>query len=206
MNKKQKFFIENVTMETVLFDIKSIKGDLIKGGKTKSYIFSYREFIKYFRDLNIIIKHNVVIGINFSYGWMPRIFEFKSEIDNEIIEILNKAKQGKSLNENELKKLRSCFNNSCVGMSKLLHFINPNVFAIWDSHIYSYLTKKSKKLSSKTDVKEYLEYLNLCKEITEKKKYSEIHKLIVDNVGYDMTKYRTFELAIFLISKNKKVR
>ena len=51
-----------------------------------------------------------------------------------------------------LEKLKRMTNNSVVGMSKVLHFVNPEVFPIYDSNIGSL----SKNFS---DVKNYVKYV-----------------------------------------------
>lgn len=59
----------------------------------QSYDISYPEFLKYFNNIKTINKHNLIIGINFTYGWMPTIFDFRSNNFDEAINILNNAKQ-----------------------------------------------------------------------------------------------------------------
>ena len=56
--------------------------------------------------------------------------------------LLNKAKSGNLLNSEELEIVKKCVNNSLVGTSKLLHFINPSIYAIWDSKIFRNITEK----------------------------------------------------------------
>ena len=47
--------------------------------KRQSDYLSYPDFLKYFSDLKTITRHNLTIGINFTYGWMPTIFDFRSD-------------------------------------------------------------------------------------------------------------------------------
>jgi hypothetical protein len=61
----------------------------------QTYYVSYPVFLKYFSDIkDDITKHNLIIGINFTYGWMPTIFDFRSDNFDEAIKILNNAKKG----------------------------------------------------------------------------------------------------------------
>jgi hypothetical protein len=66
-------------MEKIDITIEKIKGDSMKVNikKDDNYLFSYPHFLKYFQD-NPISKHSLIIGINFTYGWMPTIFNFQS--------------------------------------------------------------------------------------------------------------------------------
>ncbi|HRL70351.1 MAG TPA: hypothetical protein PLT79_01470, partial [Flavobacterium sp.] len=41
-----------------------------------------------------------------------------------------------------LEIVKKCINNSLVRISKLLHFINPSIYAIWVSRIFRYITRK----------------------------------------------------------------
>ena len=163
---------------------------------------SYPQFLKYFNDLDFITDHHLIIGINFSYGWMPTIFKFRSEnIEGNIkeaVKILNKTKQGEIPSSEELKLLKSLFNNSLVGTSKLLHFINPKKIAIWDSRVYRYITNQEEPYENRIgDCETFLEYLDFCKLITQQDLYNGIHMHIEKLVGYTMTKCRTVELIMY---------
>jgi hypothetical protein len=172
-----------------------------------SYYISYSEFLKYFSDLKTITKHNLVIGINFTYGWMPTIFDFRSNKLEEATEILNSAKQGQIPSVGELNTLKECFNNSLVGASKLLHFINPTKFAIWDSRVYRYLTNQEPHSYRLDNYNSYLNFLKFCNFISNEKGFEVIHNSLISKVGYSMTPFRTTELIMYFnggSQKNKK--
>lgn len=194
-NKEEmlKIYKENISINKILIDERTI--DIPKG---RSDFISYLEFIKYFSDLKTITKHNVIIGINFTYGWMPTIFDFRSNDIELVTNILNKAKFGQILKENELEILKKCFNNSLVGTSKLLHFINPNIFAIWDSRVFRYLTNQKPHSYRLDNCKSYLDYLEFLKYLTDQPDYIKIHNSIIKKIGYEMTKFRTVELIMYL--------
>ena len=90
-----------------------------------SYIKTYPEFIQYFKNISNISKHDLVISSHFVYGWMPTIIELKFQDMEVVLNSLNKAKNGAMLTVGELELLKKTINNSLVGLSKLLHFINP---------------------------------------------------------------------------------
>ncbi|NIJ55018.1 hypothetical protein FHS68_004205 [Dyadobacter arcticus] len=75
---------------------------------------------------------------------MPTIFDFRSDNFEEVLEILNRAKSGADLKVSELAALKACFNNSLVGTSKILHFVNPEKFAIRGSKVCNYVLQKEK--------------------------------------------------------------
>lgn len=166
--------------------------------KRQSDYISYPEFLKYFSDLKTITRHNLTIGINFTYGWMPTIFDFRSNNFDEVIEILNEAKKGNNLDVDNLVLLKGLLNNSLVGTTKLLHFINPDNFAIWDSRVYRYLTNKEPYDNRIGNCNTYLDYLAFCDYLTKQPEFDSLKKNIENQVGYTMTAFRVAELVMYL--------
>jgi len=185
-------FKSKITSNEFLLDCKNFKAI------EQTYNVSYLEFIQYFKKINTITKHNVIIGINFTYGWMPTIFDFRSKNFDESIEILNNAKNGTIPTAHQLETLKRLFNNSLVGTTKLLHFINPKVFAIWDSRVYRYLTKNEPYSYRIGNSETYLSFLYFINDLTQLKQYDEIHKSICAKLGYQITKLRSAELIMYL--------
>lgn len=133
--------LHNITIEKLIAEAENF--DI----ENKSDLVSYPEFIKYFSSINKINKHNLIIGINFTYGWMPTIFDFKTnEIYKNIdlaVEILNRAKNGSNLKINDYEHLKRLLNNSLVGTTKLLHFINPEKLQFGIVVFFGFYTKKN---------------------------------------------------------------
>ena len=182
---------------SVPFDKFNKDGMKFRASENKAYYTSYIDFIEYFKNTTEITKHNLIIGISFAYSWMPTIFDFRSDSFDEALPILNRAKLGNIPSNSELETLKGLFNNSLVGTSKLLHFINPEKFAIWDSKVYFYLTKNVAHNNRIGNCKSYLCYLEFCKELTQRKEYDEVHELICKQVDYPMSRLRTAELIMF---------
>ena len=167
--------------------------------KDKSDHISYPVFLEYFRKLKKITKSDLIIGINFAYGWMPTMFKFKNDKLNRIVELLNKARNGAAvLSLEELKMMKSCLNNSIVGSSKLLHFVNPELYPIWDSRVYDYLTEKKSYPNECNRCNFYFDFINFCRDITkDAKKFASIKSLIESKVGYKITAIRAAELIMY---------
>jgi hypothetical protein len=166
----------------------------------RSDFVSYPEFLKYFSDLELITRHNLTIGINFVYAWMPTIFDFRSDNYDEVVDILNRAKNGKNpISEDELILLKGLFNNSLVGSTKLLHFINPEKYAIWDSRVFRYL-KNRNNYNQIENCNNYLDYLTFCNELIERnqKCFPILKNQIEEKVGYEMTPLRVIDLIMYL--------
>lgn len=192
-------------MEIVIEDFKTsckafkIKPDIDEN--QKSYYISYIEFLEHFKRIKEFKKHDVIVGIHLIYGWMPTICHLKSEDFAEAATILNKVKRGKPLlKKEELNKLKDVFNNSIVGTSKLLHFINPENYPIWDSNVCRYLNIPAHKANN---ISVYLQYIDTCRNIIEqckgeiahvKKVMKEFEPYKVQNEISDM---RAVELVMF---------
>ena len=171
-----------------------------------SYIKTYPEFIQFFKNINSISKYDLVISSHFVYGWMPTIIELKFQDMEGVLKLLNKAKNGAMLMIEELELLKSTINNSLVGLSKLLHFINPVDYAIWDSRIYRYTSdKKSSYGIGNTQL--YLNYLSKLNEIESHVDFDKIKKNISAHFEYEISSKRVIELLMFEADKrdNKKL-
>ena len=168
-----------------------------------SYVDSYSEFINYFKNLDWIEKHNLVIASHFVYGWMPTIIQLDTKNADEVLSILNGVRNGHSATESELEIIKQCVNNSMVGTSKLLHFINPNLYAIWDSRIFRYIT--GKKYSYGIDKpKAYMEYMEALNEIVNHPEYRSLHFEIERNFKYEISPLRAIEILMFETDRERQ--
>jgi len=102
------------------------------------------------------------------YGWMPTILKsagIADAIDREdgrLVRFLNAARLAKKpgLSVEDIELISVFTNNSTVGASKLLHFLNPRVFPIWDSRVAKrYLWPKVVRNTFDQRCR-YFEYLN----------------------------------------------
>ncbi len=165
--------------------------------KQNSYIQSYPYFIDYFKEIETIERKHLMVSIHFVYGWMPTILKHVDLSDErKVLSLLNDVKKGVLLREKELEILKLVINNSMVGLSKLLHFINPEIYPIWDSKIMKSLTNK-KSIYGIGKPKLYLEYLNHIHQFTKHNDCQKIQSLAKEKLGYEISKIRTVEFIIF---------
>ena len=164
----------------------------------ENYLLSYPYFLNYFQNLESINLENLVIGISFTYSWMPTILKaLNLKNTEEVLFILNEVKKGKLIDEQQLTTLKTTFNNSLVGTSKLLHFINPKQYAIWDSRVFRFLNDVEPHKYRLEKPRAYIEYLKLIEELKKEKAFTAFFELMKQKVGYDITEYRALELAFF---------
>jgi hypothetical protein len=133
---------------------------------------------------------------------MPTIIRLDLKEKDKALFLLNAVKSGHILDENELKILKNVVNNSLVGLSKLLHFINPRDYAIWDSRIFKYITNK-KSLYGINNTKLYLDYLSEIKRLSEHEDFYKIQSLISKNFEYEIHATRVLEITMFEMARNK---
>jgi len=163
------------------------------------YNKSYYHFVNYFSGKEELTEQDLVIGANFTYGWMPTILNFKSDEFTAAVSILNEAKRSERLSGEKILTLKRLINNSLVGVSKLLHFVNPDVYAIWDSRVCNFLTGKSyKQRVEKIDL--FLSYLDLCKRVSSEPEFKAIHERHIEKTGFQITPMRTVEQIMFICS------
>lgn len=136
---------------------------------------------------------------------MPTIFHFKSNNFNEVLVLLNRVKSGSKLNEDELSILIKLFNNSLVGTSKILHFINPNLYPILDSRVYNYLFGKNPHYKQLNNIKIYFNYINLVDEIINHQEFEEVNQHISEKFKYRISKIRVIDIIMYTNAKNKLV-
>jgi len=171
--------------------------------KRDSYIHAYFEFIEYFKKLSTIEKHHLFIGAHFVYGWMPKMLTLHMQELTQVLEILNKAKKSADLlSEQELEILKECINRSMVGTSKLLHFINPKKYAIWDSRVAEYLRGIGYVLNINSP-EDYLSYLNIIDCTAEHEGYKDIHTLVEKKCGYEIEPTRAIEMIMYETERNR---
>lgn len=166
------------------------------------------------KDVCIAFAHMV-------YGWMPTILnEANGEIgawtkdDWEKIKVcLEKAKSGEILGINELKNVMVLTNNSIVGTSKLLHFINPHVYPIYDSRVFHAIRKltgdkkATENSSTVNDENKYIAYLKWVHRVINEDVSSllKMKKLLKEHgfVDDDVTSVRVIEVFLYINGKEE---
>jgi len=190
---KDTSILENVlSIEKLIY-----RADELFLNTKNTYIQSYPEFIKYFNNIDLIEKHHLIISTHFVYGWMPTILNLDISNLQEFLDILNKVKLKKEMENSEILFLKKHINNSLVGTSKLLHFICPEKYAIWDSKIYRYLYNKKPYGYRVGDVNLYKEYIATLKRITMHEKFYLLLSIVETKLKYKVSPIRAIEIVMF---------
>ena len=70
-------------------------------------------------------------------------------------------------NKEDLEIVAAFMNNSIVGASKILHFINPKKYPIWDSKICGHILGSHGASSQVKKIENYISYYKAIKNITD---------------------------------------
>jgi hypothetical protein len=167
------------------------------------YKDSYNALIQFTRESISKIDETTLIALaHMAYGWMPTMLK-KTEIRKDYLEILRRINAG----ENTIdlyRKLSSITNNSIVGASKLLHFINPEKYGIFDSRVYKSITRC--KTTDANNGKKYVIYISKVRELIEQNEHHQLkeikNELIKKNyLEKEHTPFRTIEVCLYAGSK-----
>ena len=136
------------------------------------------------------------------YGWMPTIltvdFDQKDlDLEGAAALLMNARDKGK-ISDVDIIRLRDLINHSLVGASKLLHFIAPESFAIWDSKVYSFVHEKPPYHYRINDIKNFRDYMKNLESIKSDSRFNEFHNSVNVKIGYPVSALRAIELVMFL--------
>jgi hypothetical protein len=115
-------------------------------------------------------------------------------LDDGVI-ALEKARAGNTLDSEDVLTLAEIVNNSVVGASKLLHFVAPGRFAIWDSRVARYLG--SSVTAGPAGVERYLSYNECCLALAATESARAIAEKITRLSGCEINTLRAIELVMF---------
>jgi hypothetical protein len=158
---------------------------------------SYREFLAFFAQKTALSANDVTIGAYASYGWMPTMLKrFGVQGLQGVVDIANRIKAGSFPTEDDMTALVGVMNNSIVGASKLLHFINPRICAIWDSRIFRFIQGREWTDAERRDQRNYFAYHKQLERLTSHPAFRPVHQSINGKIGYVVTRYRACEYTM----------
>lgn len=178
-------------------------------GKTRipadeSYIVSYPYLLNHFAAKPTLCAADVVCGAHMVYGWMPTILELGSEGRQADLDqaatLLSRSREQGRLSDHELGLLAKLVNNSLVGASKLLHFVAPGHFPIWDSKIYGFVFNETPHNYRVKKIPQYRKYQHILAQLQQDQRFAGFHQSVNAKVGYRVSPLRALELVMFLNS------
>jgi len=182
-----------------------LKG-IVNEPRSKWYSISYIYFIDYFKGLDEITKEDLIFGISMVYSWMPTIpgVKIKEFLEKEDIELFKSILENKNDfdEKKSIERIKKNVNNSLIGASKLIHFLNPEKYPMWDKNIRELLKMRE-------SIDDYLKYRKYCNELInspEYEKMKEVFRKIHENPDMNSySDYRIIEQCLWLLAKVKKL-
>ena len=127
---------------------------------------SYPHLLDFSKSCLANKNENCLIGIaHMVYGWMPTMLEY-NQISNS--DLFFKNVNNGSIEKDFLDMVKHSINNSIVGGSKFLHFLNPEEYAIFDSRVYKAITKSKSYDYNTNNVATYASYILRLRNIRDK--------------------------------------
>lgn len=180
---------------------------LPKDAATSSYATSYRHLLKI--NETKVDEAAFVQASHMVYGWMPKVLNIgtgESPLTNaKAAALLEQVRaQGYVLSEDELRRLKATVGNSIVGLSKLLHFLRPDLYAIWDSKVYAYVRAIAQPdwnlkvdHSDVNKIDRFLHYMEGLRSLIAKPEFDAVHAQVNLDMGYPVSKLRAAEVLMY---------
>lgn len=162
--------------------------------------FSYRLFIDFFKGS--FSEAKIMQGAYMVYGWMPTMLKFKGSRES-IYNLAKVARQGK-VTSSHLTDCSKSLNNSLVGTSKLLHFIAPEIYPIWDSRVYRALVGKKPHPYRVESVDVYMEYLHWMQKFISRTGFKKLKGRFEKEAGYRVSDIRAAEAFLYALGEKPK--
>jgi hypothetical protein len=163
---------------------------------SEQYLRTYPELLRSTAILAKEMGEDALPAIaHMAYGWMPTILKKFSDSKPGIV---GPATECRSFEEASglIRSLDdSPINNSWVGMSKVLHFMNPEFFPIWDSRVAKHFgLKYDYQINNR---KHFLEYLTFVEKNRKSDAVKRVREAFVKETGYEVTDVRACEFILF---------
>lgn len=230
VNQITKALLENGShanlYESLDCNLDKIRQKIKEKSTFQTYIYSYPKILAHFSELasdkySPSHKEDLLIqGILMTYGWMPRIprLDFSEEANSiacsnlkENVGFLSsfnhKSKDDVYLilseSVSDIEKLKKFVDNSLTAVSKILHFIRPEDFLIWDSKIRKALGISE---SYRNNIKKYREYISAFKSLRKEYESKDRIKRILEEAKeifqYNISFARLIELALYVSAES----
>ena len=162
---------------------------------------------QYLRTYPALIKSTAILAkqmgedalppiAHMAYGWMPTILKKFSDSQSDIVGPATGCQSFEEASGLIQSLDDSPINNSWVGMSKVLHFMNPEFFPIWDSRVAKHFDLKITQVNKKNH---FLEYLTFVEENRKSDAVKRVREAFAKEAGYEVTDVRACEFILFSV-------
>jgi hypothetical protein len=164
---------------------------------SEQYLRTYPELLRSTTILAKEMGEDALPAIaHMAYGWMPTILKKFSDSQPGIVGTATGCRSFEEASGLIQSLDDSPINNSWVGMSKVLHFMNPEFFPIWDSRVAKQFDLKISQVNKKNH---FIEYLTFVEEHRNNDAVKKVQEAFVKEVGYSVTDVRACEFILFSV-------
>lgn len=134
--------------------------------RSHTYLSTYPGIIQFAQQINPDSDQQFRQLALMVYGWMPRVLRIDPAHVQQAVVAMEAARNATIGNYKviNISHIKNCL-HSLVGASKLLHFLNPEVFPIWDKRIQSFCRRPNSNYSMRK-VDNYYQYADEVHAIT----------------------------------------
>ena len=170
------------------------------------YLKSYPNLLNASKSLLENLKEDSILPIShLAYAWMTTILTYNKE--NLDIEVFEKTICSATSVKNQYDAIElldvlpetSPINNSWIGLSKVLHFINPDLFPIWDSRVAACFEKFNAQGYNKKNI--YMNYCHFIFQYLDFKKVQSVKSIHEKKANYSISSIRALEFLLFSLGR-----
>lgn len=202
-----------LTIAQIIEDARHVEVDPEDG-----YHAAYPHLVSHLASLREFGAREFVVAAHIAFGWIGSeclLYGGPKGIQ-EAGEALSRAAQGLQLSDRELAHMKNTVctasalkkpwypgkGGSWVAVSKMLHFLRPDLYVIWDSRVERYLKARHWGGQAVVDGPTFLAYTEMCRRLAAEPAFETVHKdlnrrLGYESMGFRMSALRALELVMF---------
>lgn len=163
--------------------------------KSDSILQNYWKLLKHSaRSIEFQDELTICALAHMAYGWMPTILK-KYRSPQNVLLFWNEVNRG-SIDVSFLNSVKTSINNSIIGGSKLLHFINPNEYAIFDKKVYTAITGHKNYIQT-NNCSNYSTYILKLRELINDAAELKMYLINEKSIPEDTSTLRCMEMCLF---------
>lgn len=183
--------------------IAAIRDNKVTDLRARTYLYTYPEILRAVRSSRGQESAFTLLAL-MAYGWMPRVARLEPEYVPHARTALAAARKrwapSPTANSDIVHPVAACV-RSVVGASKVLHFVNPNRFPIWDNRVETFRRGKAVPARS-MNVPNYLLYVKNVDAIRTDRGFSSFHAELSEALA---TRLRKLGIKPYAISPVRAV-
>lgn len=156
----------------------------------------YPYLVQYFRQRTKVHDRDIVVGIHMTYAWMPTMLRLRQSDLQAGLRAVRRLVSAEQPDESDLRDLRELVNRSVVGSSKLIHFMSPDKYPIWDRRVAA-----ASRLGPATSIPAYIRYCELARLAVRQREFTALHACVASMLSYPsdfkLSKLRSLELILW---------